>query len=142
MDSIYKKDELLKKYEALEAFETYKCSSNTSMKEFLNEFTRRYNKTKSFGSEMSDDILAYRLLTSANLPQQKEQPAKATISDLKFDAMKDKLKKIFGDLSCIPPTSSTDGGIKTEQANHLDEDCSSDQGLYFSYSQASQEAKS
>ena len=45
LDNIYKKDELLKEYEALEAFETYTSSSNTSMQEFLNEFTRRYNKT-------------------------------------------------------------------------------------------------
>ena len=50
--------------------------------------------------------------------------------------MKDQLKKISGDLSCIPPTSSSDGVIKTEQVNHLQEDCSSDQGLYFSYSWA------
>ena len=136
LDSIYKKDELLKKYKALEAFETYKPASNTSMQEFLNEFTRRYNKTKSFGTTMSDDILAYRLLKSANLSEQHEQLAKATISDLKLGTMKDQVKKIFGDLSCILPTSSSDGVIKTEQVNHLQEDCSSDQGLYFSYNQA------
>ena len=46
---------------------------------------------------MSDDILAYRLLKSANLSEQHEQLAKTTISDLKFDTMKDKLKKIFHD---------------------------------------------
>ena len=134
LDSIYKKDESLKKYEALEAFETYKRSGNTSMQEFLNEFMRRYIKTKSFGTIRSDDILAYHLLKSANLSEQHEQLAKVTISDLKFDIMKDQLKKIFGDLSCVPPTSSSDGVIKTEQVNHLQEDVSSDQGLYFSYS--------
>ena len=106
------------------------------MKEFLNEFTRRYNKKKSLGTTMTDDILTYRLLESADLSEQHEQLAKATISDLKFDTMKDQLKKIFGDLSCIPPTSSSEGVIKTEQVNHLQEDCSSDQGLYFSYSRA------
>ena len=101
------------------------------MQEFLNEHMCRYDKTKSFGNIMSDDILAYHLLTSANLSEQREQLAKA---DLKFDTMKDQLKKIFGDLSCIPPTTSTDGVIKTEQVNHLQEDCRSDKGLYFSYS--------
>ena len=104
---MYKKDELLKKYKALEAFETYKRSGNTSMEEFLNKFTCRYNITKSFGTTMSDDILAYPLLKSANLSEQHEQLAKATISDLKFDIMKDQLKKVSGDLSCIPPTSSS-----------------------------------
>ena len=75
---------------------------------------------------MSDDILAYCLLKSANFSEQHEQLAKATISDLKFDTIKDQLKKIFGDLSHIPPTSSSDGVIETEQVNHLQEDCSSD----------------
>ena len=89
LDGLFKKDELLKKYEALEAFESYKHSSSTSMQEFLNEFTRRYNKTKSYGTTMSEDILAYRLLKSANLSEQHEQLAKATASDLKFDVMKD-----------------------------------------------------
>ena len=107
LDGLFKKDELLKKYEALEAFESYKRSSSTSMQEFLNELTRRYNKTKSYGTTMSEDILAYRLLKSANLSEQHEQLAKATASDLKSDVMKDQLKKIFGDLSCIPPTSSS-----------------------------------
>ena len=132
LDSIHY--ELLKKYEALEAFKTYKRSGNTSMQEFLNEFMHRYNKTKSFGTTVSDDSLAYRLLKSANLSEQHEQLAKATISDLKFDIMKNQLKKIFGDFSCIPPTSSSDGVIKTEQVNHLQQDVSSDQSLYFSYS--------
>ena len=131
LDSIYKKDELLKKYEALEAFKTYKRSSNTSMQEFLNEFTCRYNKTKSFGTFLNNDILAYCPLKSANLSEQHEQLAKATINDLKFDNMKDQLKKISGDPFRIPPTSSSDEVIKTEQVNHLQEDCSSDQGLYF-----------
>ena len=96
LDSLFKKNELLKKYEALEAFENYKRSNSTSVQEFLNEFTQRYNKTKSYGTTMSEDILAYRLLKSANLSEQNEQLAKATASDLKFDVMKDQLKKIFG----------------------------------------------
>ena len=78
------------------------------------------------------DILAYQLLKAANLSEQHEQLAKATISDLKFDIMKD--QKIFGDLSCIPPTSGSDGVIKTEAVNHLQEDNIDDQDLYLSYS--------
>ena len=35
----------------------------------------------------------------------------------------------------FPPTSSSDGVIKAEQVNPLQEDYSSDQGLYFFHSQ-------
>ena len=38
---------------------------------------------------MSHDVLGYQLLKAANWSEQHEQLAKATISDLKFDIMKD-----------------------------------------------------
>ena len=51
----------------------------------------------------SDYVLAYPFLKAANLSEQHEQLAKTTISDLKSDIIKDQLKAIFGDLSCILP---------------------------------------
>ena len=62
------------------------------------------------------NILAYRLLKSANLSEQHEQLAKATVSGLRYDLMKDQLKRIFGDLSTIPTTSFSDS-TKTENVN-------------------------
>ena len=81
LDKLFKKDETLQKYQALEAFETYHRPTNTTIQEFLIEFEKRYNKTKSYGTTMSDDLLAYRLLKSANLSQQHEQLAKVTVPD-------------------------------------------------------------
>ena len=60
------------------------------------------------------------LLKSANLSEQHEQLAKATASDLKCDVMKDQLKKIFGDLSCIPPTSSSVSQVQVEDINQVE----------------------
>ena len=50
LNCLYKKDELTGKYNALESFETYKRNSNTSIRNFLTEFEKRYNKTKSHGT--------------------------------------------------------------------------------------------
>ena len=75
------------------------------------------------------------MLKAVNLSEQHEQLTKAPISDLKFDIMKDQLKQIFGDLSCIPSCGASDGVVKTEAVNHLQEDSSDDQDLYLSYSQ-------
>ena len=68
---------------------------------------------------MSEDILAYRLLKSANLSERHEQLAKATASDLTFDLIKDQLKKTFGDLSFIPPTSSSNSHVKVEDISQV-----------------------
>ena len=38
-----------------------------SIEEYINEFEHLLNKTKKYGSSMSSDILACRLLKSANL---------------------------------------------------------------------------
>ena len=79
----------------------------------MNEFDKRYHKTKSHGTTMSDDILAYRLLKAANLTPQHEELIKATITDLKFDSMKEQLKKTFSD-STLTPTAGSEDIIKIE----------------------------
>ena len=58
---------------------------------------------------MSDDILAYRLLKSANLFSYYKELVKATIPN-----MKDQLKKTFSDALRQIPTKSEDI-IKTDQ---------------------------
>ena len=50
LNRLYKKDELTGKYNALESFETYKRNSNTSIRNFLTELEKRYNKTNSHGT--------------------------------------------------------------------------------------------
>ena len=81
------------KYQALEAFEAFRRPSSMSIQSYLNEFEKRLFKIKSYGTTMSDDLLAYRLLKSANLSSYHEELIKATIPDLQFDLMKGQLKK-------------------------------------------------
>ena len=58
-------------------------------------------------------------MKSANLSEQHEQLAKATFSDLKYDLMKDQLKRIFGDLSAIPTAGFSDS-FKTANVNQTE----------------------
>ena len=78
---------------------------------------------------MSDDILAYRLLKSADLSEQHEQLAKATVSDLKYDLMKDQLQRIFGDLSAIP-TVAFSYCVKTKNVNQTEHESKHQDTLY------------
>ena len=50
LNRLYKKDGLTEKYNALESFENCKRTSNISIRYFLTEFEKRYNKTKSHGT--------------------------------------------------------------------------------------------
>ena len=63
--------------------------------EYINEFEKCLNKVKNYGTEMSDNILAYCLLKNANSKQSKEQLIKAIISDLRYNLMKERLKKTW-----------------------------------------------
>ena len=64
--------------------------------------------------ELSDGVLAYRLLKSAHLSEHHEQLARATLTALSCDNLKGQLKKIFGvpaSLEKVPHMPS----IKVEQ---------------------------
>ena len=114
LDKLYKKDELIERYSAIEAFDSYRRPKNTSIKDFLIEFEKRLYKTRTYKATMSDDILAYRLLKSANLEVAHEQLVKATVSDLKYEEVKLKLKKIFSDESKLLTDQSEKFEIKSE----------------------------
>ena len=88
LDELYLKDKTQSAYEAYDAFESFKRPDEMSIDEYINEFERLKSKTESYGSSLSSDVLAYRVLKSVNLSQQHEQLAKATIPELKYDLMK------------------------------------------------------
>ena len=99
LNRLFKKDSTVIKYQTLKAFMTFKRPSNMSIQPYLNEFDKRLFKTESYGTVISDDILTYRLLKSANLSSYHEELVKATIPDFQYGIMKDQLKKTFSDAS-------------------------------------------
>ena len=70
-----------------------------NMKEFLNNFGHLYNTLKVYQLKLPDGVLAYRVLKSANLSEENEKLAGATITTLTYKSMTEQLKKIFGDMS-------------------------------------------
>ena len=95
LNRLCKKDSTVTKYQALEAFEVFRWSCDMSIQSFLNDFEKRLYQTKSYSAKMSEAILGYRLLKSANLSNEHKQLIKATLPELQYDSMKDQLKKIF-----------------------------------------------
>ena len=62
LDKLYLKDKTQTAYLAYDQFEKFRRSSTMSVSDYIIEFERLLNKTKEHGSDMSSDILAYRLL--------------------------------------------------------------------------------
>ena len=75
LDSLFLKDRTQQAYEAYDLFEKFRRPASMTLSDYVIEFERLLNKTKSFGTTMSDDILAYRLLKSAALSPEQEQLA-------------------------------------------------------------------
>ena len=73
------------------------------------EFERLCHKIKKYDMGLPDDVLAYKFSNNANISEHNKQLVRATLSELKYKAMKEQLKKVFCD-----PRSLT-GSIKEEQ---------------------------
>ena len=121
LDKLNLKGKTQTAFETYEKFEKYRRPTEMTISDFINEFERLLNKIKQYGSNMSSDILAYRLLKAANLSEYHEQLTRATISELNYDIMKTQLKKIFGDhpsaCSSLDSASISSTNVKFESIN-------------------------
>ena len=98
-----------------------------NMIEFLNNFERLYNKLKVYQMELPDGVLAYHVLKSANLSEENEKLAGASITTLTYKSMTEQLGKIFDDMS---KSLSQQANLKVEPAFH-NENLSPDEELNF-----------
>ena len=62
LNLLFKKDSTVTKYQGFES-NAFKRPSAMSFQAFLNEFDKRLFKTKTYDTTMSDNILAYQLLS-------------------------------------------------------------------------------
>ena len=124
LDTLYLRDKVQTAYECYDKFEKFQRSPDMSMSEFIIQFERLLTKTKSYGTSMSSDILAYRLLKSANISESHEQLARATVKELTYEEMKDQLKKIFGDKGALTKSDSDFSDVKVEKSDEIQQqDC-------------------
>ena len=84
LDKMYFKNESYWACEAYETFEIFVRSSGMSISDYVIKFEQLYYKAKSFYTEILDDLLAYRLLNSANLTNEQKQLVKATICKMDY----------------------------------------------------------
>ena len=116
LNGLFLKDKTQSAFEAYDTFEKFRRSKEMSMPDYINEFERLKSKIENYKMSLSTDIMAYRLLKSANLSEAHEQLAKATIPSLTYEDMKMQLKKKFGDVTQNKFDASDLGAIKSESS--------------------------
>ena len=99
LKSLFAKDSNQAAYLAYDKFETFKRPIDMNIVDFINEFERLYNNIKKFEMELPTGVLTYRLLKSADISEDKQQLARATLSEFSYECMKRPLKAIYDNLN-------------------------------------------
>ena len=107
LKSLFAKDMNQAAFIAHDKFEMFKRPANMDIVDFINEFERLYNNIKKYDMELSTRMLAYRLLKSVDISEDKQQLARATMSSFSYDDMKKQLKAIYDNLRTNEINGST-----------------------------------
>ena len=92
---------------AYDKFEMFKRPANINIVDFINKFERLYNNIKKCDMELPTGVLAYRLLKSVDISEDKQQLARATMSIFMYDDLKKQLKAIYDNFSTNEIKGST-----------------------------------
>lgn len=118
LDEHYKKDKVQRSYMELEAFERFRRKSDMKINEYITEFEKLNNKIKEHDMNLPDGVVAYKLLHHANLGENEVNLIKATMSQLSYKEIKEKMQKIFSDITS-KPTIKTEPEIKVEETYYI-----------------------
>ena len=113
LDKLFLKDDTQSLFQAIEDFEQYNRSKETSIDEYIRSFEQKYKRLKALRSDKEayeDGIKAFKLLHQASLASEQKRLIRATTETLTYDGMVKALKRTFGDGSGIISSSSNDQG--------------------------------
>ena len=99
LDEFFLGNKVKNAFEAHDELVKFRRKPNTSFKEFLVEFQLKVNKVKLSGTELSDGVLGYILLSCANISSEKENMIRATCDKLDLKTVRTQLDKIALDRS-------------------------------------------
>ena len=97
LDALFLEDKTQTAYLAYQTFENFKRPSEMLMKDYLVKFEQLYTKIKDHQMILPDDVLAYRVLNSANLTTDQMTLCRATMTDLEYSEMVKQLRRLSAD---------------------------------------------
>ncbi len=102
LDKLLLKDDSESAFQAFDNFIKFRRPQSMPIDKFLAEFNLRYTKIKGHKMELPDGVLAYAVLTCANLPEDQSQICRATCSELTYNVMRKQIEKVT--LEPLPKT--------------------------------------
>ena len=94
LDKFFKKDETKSAYSAFDEFIKLRRKPSVSLKDFLIDFNLKYHRIENFDMKLPDGVLAYLLLTSVNISNEKMELCRATCPHLRYDDMRETIEKV------------------------------------------------
>eukprot|EP00116_Pleurobrachia_bachei_P001516 sb/3461778/ len=116
LEKVFAEDETQSLFEAVERFEMFRRGNSQKIGDFLSEFCSKLDDLqRRLKSETlySSEILAYRVLSQANLSSEQRRLLRATCGQLTFKNMCSQMKKAYGEGVPVPEDLS-DKEIKEE----------------------------
>ena len=112
LDELFKEDENKAALETYDKFERYSRLSEMIIADYLIEFDRMTAQLKLHKIILPEPVLAYRVLRSANLTNDREKLIRVTVSELMLKSMAFQLKKVMG--TSNPASEPTVVQVKNE----------------------------
>ena len=94
VEKLYVKDSKASAYLAYEKFESFQHPTDMNIINYLNEFERHYYDGQRYEMTLPSGVFVYQVLKSNNLTPEKQQLARATITELTYQNMKKQFKAI------------------------------------------------
>ena len=96
LKDVFGKETVDQQYEAYELFESMRRSSDGVVPQYIQDFERNYDSIKRHGMELTDSVLACKLLHGACLELSERRIVLANANKLKYLQMKAALRRIIG----------------------------------------------
>ena len=109
LDSIYDLDKEQKQYLFYEGFEEYKRTSGISVQNYISNLR----------IDLSQPVLAYRLLKNANISEEETTIVRGTAKKLDLDEMKLALLRVFDQLSRFEWHKFPNFSIEHQRGTHI-----------------------
>ena len=103
------KDKKASAYLVYEKIQPFQRPTEMNIVDYINEFERLYNEIERYEMTLPTAVLAYRVLESASISNEKQQLVKATITKLNYKNMKKLLKAIHDSFPVHYENNSTRG---------------------------------
>ena len=100
LDKLLLKDDSETAFQAFDNFIKFRRPKSMTIDNFLAEFNLKYTKIKGHKMDLPDGVLAYAVLTCANLPEDQNQLCRATCNELKYDLMRKQIEKVTLETFC------------------------------------------